>query len=57
MFDTLTGYDPETDDPILSACNLLTAAVAARGAAIDRLRAKSDPPPAPLPPASPALAA
>ena len=60
LFDTITGHDPEADeddDPILSAFKRLGAAQERFNEALDRLRAKSDPPPAPVPPAASAMAA
>ena len=45
--DTLTGHDPdEDDDRLMRAIDAFEAALAMRGEAIQRLREKSDPPPA-----------
>ena len=50
--DTLTGYDPDEDDPLLAALNRADHALTD---VIEQLRKRSDPPPAPLPPAAPAV--
>lgn len=52
--DTLSGYDPDEDDPLMAA---LERADHALDDAIKRLKQHSDPPPAPLPPAAPAVPA
>lgn len=55
FLDTLTGFDPWGDDPLMRALVDVDHALDERGAALEKLRKKSDPPP-PLPP-TPALAA
>jgi hypothetical protein len=54
LCDTLTGFDPELDDPLMRA---LDGADRALDDAIERLRKRSDRPPPTSPPAAPAMSA
>jgi hypothetical protein len=45
FLDTLTGYDPDDDDPVMRALHDLDAALDERGRAIEELKKRSDPPP------------
>lgn len=56
FFDTLTGFDPDEDDPLMRALDDLDTALDRLDGRVAELKKRSDPPP-PLPPAAPARAA
>lgn len=45
LVDTLTGFSPDDEDPILAEWERLREAMLRRGQELAELRAKSDPPP------------